>query len=398
MSREKRKELISAIETNRKSKLIAYITSDRPNLFSQIAEDIIPIIYDHIRSISPEERKNIDLFIYSRGGDSDTPWSIVSMFRESTKDGKFNVLIPFRAHSAATMIALGADEIIMSEKAELGPIDITITSGPYNPILKEKDSIKRLPVSVEDVMGYFSLLKTVGCKRSSEKIKGFEQITQQVHPLVLGTVHRLLGQTKLVALKLLNTRKNALSERVNKKIMQKLSAEIFSHRHTIYRSEAKEQVGIQFIKDMEHYKIEKEVWDLYKEYESLFSLKEPFTPDQHLEANNLDEHIWDNLNMACVESQNRFDICKKSIRVRRLKKIPPQMTLNLSNVSFPALPALPQGINLNQLQNVITQMIQTIVPNVINVAAQQAAQEFLRNLPSVGFETFNFNIRWETET
>jgi len=113
MSREKRKELISTIETNRKSKLIAYITSDRPNLSSQIAEDIIPIIYDHIRSISPEERKNIDLFIYSRGGDSDTPWSIVSMFRESTKDGKFNVLIPFRAHSAATMIALGADEIIM---------------------------------------------------------------------------------------------------------------------------------------------------------------------------------------------------------------------------------------------------------------------------------------------
>jgi len=280
----------------------------------------------------------------------------------------------------------------------LGPIDITITSGPYNPILKEKDSIKRLPVSVEDVMGYFSLLKTVGCKRSSEKIKGFEQITQQVHPLILGTVHRLLGQTKLVALKLLNTRKNALSERVNKKIMQKLSAEIFSHRHTIYRSEAKEQVGIQFIKDTEHYEIEKEAWDLYKEYESLFSLKEPFTPDQHLEANNLDEHIWDNLNMACVESQNRFDICKKSIRVRRLKKIPPQMTLNLSNVSFPALPALPQGINLNQLQNVIAQMIQTIVPNVINAAAQQAAQEFLRNLPSVGFETFNFNIRWETET
>ena len=196
MSRETRKRLISALEKKRNSKIIAYITSDRPNLSSQIAEDTIPIIYEQILLIEPKERKNIDLFIYSRGGDSDTPWSIVSMFRESTGDGKFNVIIPYRAHSAATMIALGADEIIMTEKGELGPVDITIGSGPYNPV--EKNSNRRLPVSVEDVRGYFSLLEKIGCKRSTEKIKSFEYITQQVHPLVLGTVHRLLNQTQLL--------------------------------------------------------------------------------------------------------------------------------------------------------------------------------------------------------
>ncbi len=395
MSRDTRKQTISALEAKRKSKVITYITSDRPNLSSQVAEDIIPIIYEHILLIKPEERKNIDLFIYSRGGDSDTPWSLVSMFRESSSNGKFNVIIPFKAHSAATMIALGADEIIMTDKGELGPIDITIGNGPYNPT--EKNSNRRLPVSVEDVSGYFSLLKEIGCKHSIEKIKGFEQITQQVHPLVLGTVHRLLNQTELVALRLLNTRQDALSKRANKKIMQRLSAEIFSHRHTIYRSEAKDQVGIEFIKKAEDYKIEKESWELYKEYESLFSLTEPFAADQHLESSNLDEHTWNDLPMACVESQNQFNICKKSVRVRRLRKIPPNVTLNLSNISFPALPALPQGINAAQLQNLIAQMVQAIVPNVLNTAAQLAAQEFLRNLPSVGFETFNFNIRWEKE-
>jgi len=316
------------------------------------------------------------------------------MFRENS-GGKFNVIIPYRAHSAATMIALGADEIIMTDKGELGPIDITIGSGPYNPT--EKNSDRRLPVSVEDVTGYFSLLEKIGCKRSLEKIKGFEQITQQVHPLVLGTVNRLLNQTNLVALRLLNTRQTPLRESTNKKIVKKLSAEIFSHRHTIYRKEAKDQVGIEFIRMAEDFKIEDDCWNLYKEYESMFSFHEPFTPDQHLESNNLDEHIWNNLNMACIESQNRIDICKKSVRVRRLRKIPPNVTINLSNVSFPALPALPAGINTAQLQNAIAQMIQALVPSTINLAAQQAAQEFLRSLPSAGFETFNFNIRWEQE-
>jgi len=394
MSKENRRNLISAIQDKRKSKVITYITSDRGNLSSQIAEDIIPILYEHIRLIKSDKPQNIDLFIYSRGGDSDAPWSIVSMFRENSS-GKFNVIIPYRAHSAATMIALGADEIIMTDKGELGPIDITIGSGPYNPT--EKNSDKRLPVSVEDVTGYFSLLEKIGCKRSLEKIKGFEQITQQVHPLVLGTVNRLLNQTNLVALRLLNTRQTPLRESTNKKIVKKLSAEIFSHRHTIYRKEAKEQVGIEFIRMAEDFKIEDDCWNLYKEYESMFSFHEPFTPDQHLESNNLDEHIWNNLNMACIESQNRIDICKKSVRVRRLRKIPPNVTINLSNVSFPALPALPAGINTAQLQNVISQMIQALVPNTINLAAQQAAQEFLRSLPSAGFETFNFNIRWEQE-
>lgn len=48
------------------------------------------------------------------------------MFREYSKQGSFSVLTPYRAHSAATVISLGADEIIMTEKSELGPIDITL--------------------------------------------------------------------------------------------------------------------------------------------------------------------------------------------------------------------------------------------------------------------------------
>ena len=45
---------------------------------------------------------------------------------------KFSVLVPDKAHSAATMIALGADEIVMSNLSEISPIDPS-TANVFNP-------------------------------------------------------------------------------------------------------------------------------------------------------------------------------------------------------------------------------------------------------------------------
>ena len=116
MTRRQRVELIKKIQTKRKSKIITLITSDRPNLSAPIHHIMNDIIYEQLRTIKRkgEEFEIIDLFLYSRGGDSDAPWSIVSTIREVFPDKQFNVLIPFRAHSAATMISLGADEVVMT--------------------------------------------------------------------------------------------------------------------------------------------------------------------------------------------------------------------------------------------------------------------------------------------
>src|SRR5262245_61575250 len=198
-------------------------------LSGSISEDAVPLIHDHVLAFAPSERAKLDLVLYSRGGDSDVPWTIVSMFREYCREGSFSVLVPYRAQSAATIICLGADEIVMTKKAELGPIDVTIASGPYNP----SEENRRLPVSVEDVTGYFALLNTIGCTRPEEKLRAFEHLATKVHPLVLGTVSRLLEQTQLVALGLLGTRATPFPEAKNREIVKKLSSEIYSHRHAI---------------------------------------------------------------------------------------------------------------------------------------------------------------------
>jgi len=397
MSREDRKKLIQIIEEKRNSKVIAYITSDRPNLETPIAGDVVSLIHDHILALKESDRPKLDLIIYSRGGQSDVPWSIVSMFREYTQDGSFNVLIPYRAHSAATVIAMGADEIVMTKKAELGPIDITMGNGPYNPT--EKDSHQRLPISVEDVTGYFALLEKVGCERPDEKMKGFESLTKHVHPLALGTVSRLLEQTKLVALRLLNTRANAFSEEQNHEIIRKISSEVYSHNHTISRTEAVKYIGLKQVKNAEEIGIADHLWDLYKEYKKLFCLDEPFLPEEYLVSNNLEEHVWTDLNLACVESSDRFAIRKKSLRVRRLRNVPPQITLNLADLHLPAIniPNLPSDINQENINVLIQQIFSSVVQQSLDNAAQVAVDRLIKSLPHAGFEYFPFNSGWNKE-
>lgn len=396
MSRDKRKELIKLIEEKRKSKVITYVTSDRSNLGVFIFDDAVPILHRHILTTEPKDRARLDLFIYSRGGHSDVPWTIVSMFREYCKDGSFSILIPYRAHSAATVMTMGADEIVMTKKAELGPIDITIHNGPYNPT--EKDSSQRLPISVEDVTGYFALLEKVGCERPEEKMRGFEQLTSKVHPLALGTVSRLLQQTELVALRLLNTRSKPFTEERNREIVRRLSSEIYSHSHTISRGEAK-QLGLEQVVNAEDAKINDEMWNLFEEYRVLFQLDRPFLPEEHLIANNLEENTWDGLNLACIESMDRLDICQKSLRVRKLKQVPPQVSLTLNNIAFPAvnIPSLPAGLAPQDFVKIVEQIVNAQVQPILNNATKLVVDEFLKSLPSAGFEHISFNSGWKEE-
>ena len=78
------------------------------------------------------QAKSLDLLILSPGGSAEAAESIVSYLR--AKFDHIRVIVPLAAKSAATMLALAADEIIMARHSQLGPIDpqfsITTPEGP----------------------------------------------------------------------------------------------------------------------------------------------------------------------------------------------------------------------------------------------------------------------------
>ena len=56
-----------------------------------------------------EDVKNLDLFLMSPGGLSDPAFKMARLCQELVGEGRFSVLIPSYAKSAATILALGAD-------------------------------------------------------------------------------------------------------------------------------------------------------------------------------------------------------------------------------------------------------------------------------------------------
>ena len=68
---------------------------------------------------------DLDLLLQSPGGDIDSAEKLVYMIRERVRS--LRIIVVERAKSAATLIALAADEILMSSTSELGPIDPQVT-------------------------------------------------------------------------------------------------------------------------------------------------------------------------------------------------------------------------------------------------------------------------------
>jgi ClpP class serine protease len=87
---------------------------------SQINPSHIVPLAESLAQIGKTE--NLDLMIHTLGGYGDTAEKIVAMCRNHCSD-EFRVIIPNLAKSAGTLIALGADKIVMGHCSEVGPTD-----------------------------------------------------------------------------------------------------------------------------------------------------------------------------------------------------------------------------------------------------------------------------------
>ena len=273
MPRKNRLQLINQISELRNSTVICYVTGDRKNINTRIAPDAIKVIYKHLEKMDP--RDNIDLFIYTRGGDVLTPWRLVNLIREYCS--QFNVLVPFRAYSAGTLIGLGANQIVMGKMGELGPIDPTVANAfnPQNP----NNPTAKIPISVEDVSSYLDLArKKFNISEEDNLHKILSELTERVHPLALGNVHRNYLLIRSTAEKLLSLHLQD-EEKINK-IINYLTEKLYAHNYMIPRREVKKlQLPVKFPDP----KLENLLWQLYEIYEEDLELNTPFNPLNYLD-------------------------------------------------------------------------------------------------------------------
>lgn len=272
MSFADRKTLLKQVEVARQSKAILYVTGDRPGMETQISPEVIDLFVDHLDKLWPATK--ISLVLHTNGGNTAAAWRLINLLR--TFCDELEIIVPAKAMSAGTLMCLGADTIVMTKQATLGPIDPSL-NGPLNPMINGMPN-QRAPVSVEAIQGYIDVTREkLGIEDSPSLAHIWSNLSNQIHPLVLGQIFRSRQQIHDLATKLLSFQK--ASEADTKKIVSFLCSDSGSHDHSINRREAKE-LGLSVEKpDDDFYAILRWLEISYRDY---LRLREAFNPDTEL--------------------------------------------------------------------------------------------------------------------
>ena len=294
MSYIDRKVLYKELEEERGKPLITYVTSIRNGCSAKMEQDALPEIIRQINSID-SKNKEIDLLILSNGGDPIVSWRIISLLRE--KFEKISVLIPYTAYSAATLLALGADEIIMHPYGNLGPTDPQIN-------IKTPQGNKTL--GYEDIIKYVEFIKDIGITDQELVQKSFEKLTAEIPPTVIGFAKRSSQLGLTMGEKLLSTHMEDNNK--SKIISETLNTKFYHHGYPLGKTEAK-KIGLPIAENTK--KVEDIMWKICEdimeelEFNKVFDpnglIKEKIFKQKTLEINKVNT-ITEEIKIAFIES------------------------------------------------------------------------------------------------
>jgi Periplasmic serine proteases (ClpP class) len=250
---EERRYYIERLEHLRESKVLVYIS------YTPLDDSILIPLYKQLMEIGHTQK--IDLLLHSYGGSLDTPYKVVRLIREFCEE--FAVIVPFAAKSAASMLVLGADEVVMGPISELGPIDPLTKHPIYKDIL--------VPVqSVGHCLDYLqrSMIQSTDPEVTSLMVN---PLLNKLDPWLIGDYEKTVKATRQYAESLLsNYMLKDYPERVQS-VTQALTEGFYSHGYPIGRLEAQE-MGLQVTKgEGELWEV---VWKLFLGYEALFKEKD----------------------------------------------------------------------------------------------------------------------------
>jgi hypothetical protein len=194
-------------------------------------------------------QKQIDLWLYSTGGQTEFPWLLVQTIRRFCV--RFGVLVPEFAQSAATHIALGADEIVGGPFTLLSPVD------PYrqHPLLPKGVDLndptaeeKPFPVSVQDLKHAVAFIKREAGEQGLSGDAFARVVTSlfaHVHPLAIGAIEQSYELSKLITRRMLSMHMDEDAEGDEiERLTNSLCDDYKSHQFPIGLTEA-ERLGLK---------------------------------------------------------------------------------------------------------------------------------------------------------
>jgi hypothetical protein len=261
-------------------------------------------------SIGRQER--ISLYLYSTGGLTIAGYVLVNLIREFCN--KLVVIVPFKALSTATLITLGADEIIMTPMGQLSPIDPSVEH-PLGPQvqLPGQTGGRIAPVNVEDVNAFLDMARDEFKLQSEGSLaEVFATLAKNIHPLTLGAVQRSRQQIAFLASNLM--KHHTTNKRRIKKVVGTLSRERFSHSYIIGRSEAESELGLNIVRP--EVRLLASIVNLFNEYNDIMRIDTPYNPEALLGTSNQGNFTF---NRAIIEVPNSTDVYRTTKEIQRIQ-------------------------------------------------------------------------------
>lgn len=244
-----RRAVYQKIEDYRKRPLIVYATSTRAGLNAMMAPDVVREFIDQIDAI--DSGNQVDVLINSTGGDALTAWKLMSLLRE--RFANVAVLVPYMAFSAATIFALGADEIVMHPHASLGPID------PQIRMTQPDGKVRQF--AYEDVGAFLEFLsEDVHLSEQIHVSQIVERLFHVVDPLNVGASKRASKLSTDIGERLLSMHVNGEDRTKSRQIAENLNKSFFAHGDAVSKRRARE---LQLPIAQDDKKLEGLMWEAY---------------------------------------------------------------------------------------------------------------------------------------
>jgi hypothetical protein len=177
--------------------------------------------------------RRLSLFIKSDGGSVEAALRLVHLLRQFVD--RLTALVPLECASAATMLALGADRILMGPLAQLSAIDTSLTHD-LSPIDRDNNRVR---VSQDELHRVVRLWQKEGSKDDTNP---YQSLFSYVHPLVIGAVDRASALSTKLCVEILSY--HLRDRKKAQRISNTLNSEYPSHGYPITLREAR-RIGLK---------------------------------------------------------------------------------------------------------------------------------------------------------
>ncbi len=184
------------------------------------------------KTLDGHRQKNALLVLCTYGGDPNAGYRVARALHHNYPTGRVSVLVPDLCKSAGTLICIGAHELVIADRGELGPLDVQVAkpdellaSGSGLDIVRGLASL-RLGVleSFREYLLEINAGSGISTRMAAElatqlAVGTFEPIFAQIDPIRLGEMEAALSIAnaygKRLADKSKNLKPNALGKLVN---------------------------------------------------------------------------------------------------------------------------------------------------------------------------------------